>query len=78
MSETRPLKVLVSAFAFNPTKGSECSVGWDYVRAIAAKHKVWVITRALEREETEQYLVRHPHASRMLRSVRRRAFQKPL
>ncbi|MGC2614814.1 MAG: glycosyltransferase, partial [Terracidiphilus sp.] len=62
MSEARPLKVLVSAFAFNPTKGSECSVGWDYVRAIAAKHKVWVITRALEREETEQYLLQHPHA----------------
>lgn len=62
MSEMRSLKVLVSAFACNPTRGSECSIGWDYVRAIALRNKVWVITRSLEREEIEQYLVRHPDA----------------
>ncbi|HTV15206.1 MAG TPA: glycosyltransferase family 4 protein [Acidobacteriaceae bacterium] len=60
MSETQPLKVLVSAFWFSPVQGSECAVGWDYVRAIAARHKVWVITRTVEREETELYLRQHP------------------
>ena len=62
MSEVRPLKVLVSAFAFSPVKGSEFSVGWDYVRAIASRHKVWVIARSNEREETELYLHQHPDA----------------
>ena len=60
MSEMRPLKVLVSAFAFSPIKGSEYAVGWDYTRAIASRHKVWVIARSNEREETEQYLLQHP------------------
>jgi hypothetical protein len=62
VSETRPLKVLVSAFAFSPIKGSEFGVGWDYVRAVALRHKVWVITRSNEREETEQYLQHHRDA----------------
>jgi hypothetical protein len=46
MNELKPLKVLVSAFAFSPVKGSEFAVGWNYVRAIASKHKVWVIARS--------------------------------
>jgi glycosyltransferase involved in cell wall biosynthesis len=58
-SVPRPLKVLVSAFAFSPVKGSEFGVGWDYVRAVALKHKVWVITRSIEREETEEYMRHH-------------------
>src|ERR1035438_702414 len=61
-NEIRPLKVLVSAFAFSPIKGSEFGVGWDYVRAVALRHKVWVITRSNEREETEQYLQHHRDA----------------
>jgi len=32
------------------------------VRAIPRRHKVWVITRSLEKEETEQYLLQHPDA----------------
>jgi len=56
------LKVLVSAFWFSPTRGSECGVGWNYVKAIAARHRVWVITRTDEREDTEQYLREVPEA----------------
>jgi len=62
MSEVRPLKVLVSAFAFSPVKGSEFAFGWDSVRAIASRHRVWVIARSNEREETEKYLLQHPNA----------------
>src|ERR1035438_4869717 len=62
MSEMRPLKILVSAFAFSPIKGSEYAGGWDYTRAIASRHKVWVIARINEKEETEQYLLQNPEA----------------
>src|SRR5208337_4879413 len=55
-----PLKVLVSCFAFSPVKGSEFATGWNYVQAIARRHKVWLITRSNEKEETEQFLREHP------------------
>jgi len=60
MSASKPAKVLVSSFAFNPIDGSECAVGWNYVRAIAARRRVWVMTRSLEREKTEPHLLAHP------------------
>jgi glycosyltransferase involved in cell wall biosynthesis len=62
MSELRPLKVLVCAFAFSPIRGTEYATGWDYVRAISSRHRVWVIARSLTREETEQYLLQHADA----------------
>ncbi|MGB0063446.1 MAG: glycosyltransferase, partial [Terracidiphilus sp.] len=62
MDSLRTLKVLVSVFAFSPIKGSEFAMGWDYVRAIAEDHRVWVIARTNEREETEQFLRDHPDA----------------
>jgi hypothetical protein len=55
MSEQRPLKVLVSAFAFSPIKASEFSVGWDYVRAISSRHEVWVIARLLCYNQTRMH-----------------------
>lgn len=62
MSEVKALKVLVSVYNFNPNKGSEFATGWNYVRAISLRNKVWVITRSAEREEMEQYLLQHPDA----------------
>jgi glycosyltransferase involved in cell wall biosynthesis len=62
MSEQRSLKLLVSASAFSPVRGSEFAVGWDYVRAIASRHQVWVIARGTEEEETEEYLRQYPDA----------------
>ena len=62
MNGERSLKVLVSASAFSPVRGSEFAVGWDYVRAIASRHQVWVITRGTEEEETKEYLRQHPDA----------------
>jgi glycosyltransferase involved in cell wall biosynthesis len=70
VSQSKPLKILVSAHAFSPLKGSECAVGWNYVRAIASRHKVWLITEGPEREEkamkeaTEEYFRQHPDIMR--------------
>jgi glycosyltransferase involved in cell wall biosynthesis len=60
MNDVRQLKVLASAHAFSPIRGSEFAIGWDYVRAISSQHKVWVLTKSTEKEEIEQYLHRHP------------------
>ena len=59
--ETRPLKVLLSAYSCEPGKGSERGVGWNVAREIAKHHEVWVLTRPDEsREAIEAELKRNP------------------
>jgi len=43
------LRILISAYACEPGKGSEPGVGWNAVMEIAKVHQVWVITRANNR-----------------------------
>lgn len=38
------LKVLVSAYACSPLRGSEPGMGWGFVEAISQHHDLWVIT----------------------------------
>jgi glycosyltransferase involved in cell wall biosynthesis len=39
------MRVLVSAYACNPTAGSEPGAGWAWACAAAQRHDVWVLTR---------------------------------
>jgi len=39
------MKVLISAYACEPGKGSEPGVGWNFVRQVARFHDVWVLTQ---------------------------------
>ena len=50
------LDVLVCAYACNPFRGSEEAVGWNWVRAIASRHRVTVITAAFHRRDIERAL----------------------
>ncbi len=43
------LRVLLSAYACEPDKGSEPGVGWSVAQEMAAYHDVWVLTRANNR-----------------------------
>ena len=54
-------KVLVSAYACEPDKGSEPGVGWHWVEQIARDNEVWAITRRNNRESLEKELRRHPN-----------------
>jgi glycosyltransferase involved in cell wall biosynthesis len=54
------LKVLLSAYACEPGKGSEPGVGWNWVSQIARFHDVWVITRGNNREPIERILTKMP------------------
>lgn len=54
------LRVLVSAYACEPGKGSEPAIGWNTVLALAAHHDVWVITRANNRGVIEAALRQAP------------------
>ena len=47
------LKVLLSAYACEPEKGSEPGVGWNIALHMAKDHEVWVLTRANNRSAIE-------------------------
>lgn len=50
---SRRLKVLMSAYACEPFKGSEPGVGWNWALQMARFHDVWVLTRANNRPVIE-------------------------
>ena len=49
----RRLKVLVSAYACSPIRGSEDGVGWGWIKSISRYHDVYVITAAYHRRDIE-------------------------
>jgi len=55
------MKVLLSAYACEPGRGTELGVGWNTVREVARYHEVWVLTRPDDgREAIEAELARNP------------------
>lgn len=51
------MKVLLSAYACEPHRGSESEVGWQWAIGLAAMgHQTWVLTRANNRPPIEQAL----------------------
>ena len=56
----RHFKVIASAYACEPQKGSEPGIGWNIVRELTHRHALWVITRANNRAVIEAALQEHP------------------
>ena len=56
----KKLKVLMSAYACEPGKGSEPEVGWHTALEMAKYHEVWVITRSNNRPSIEAELADKP------------------
>jgi glycosyltransferase involved in cell wall biosynthesis len=57
---SRPLRILISAYACEPGRGSEPGVGWNQVKQAARFHDVWVMTRANNRAAIEEALATEP------------------
>ena len=56
------MKVLLSAYACEPNRGSEPGVGWHNVQEIAKYHEVWVLTRPDDgKEAIEAELANNPN-----------------
>lgn len=55
------MKVLISAYACEPGKGSEPGAGWEWSRAAALDHDVWVLTRENNAPAIKDALAREPH-----------------
>jgi len=55
------MKILLSAYACEPNKGSEPEVGWNWAIELAKLgHDVWVITRANNQHSIEKELIQYP------------------
>lgn len=54
------MKVLLSAYACAPGKGSEPEIGWRWMQQVSRSHDAWIITRAAKRAEVEAGLRREP------------------
>lgn len=58
------MKILLSAYACEPGKGSEPGIGWNWALGLAhAGHEVWVVTRANNRAAIERALAGEPEAN---------------
>jgi glycosyltransferase involved in cell wall biosynthesis len=58
------MRILLSAYACEPDKGSEPAVGWNWALQLAERgHEVVVITRANNRQSIEREMAAHPHPS---------------
>lgn len=55
------LKILISAYACSPYKGSEPGVGWGFVHALSQRHDLWVIVEEEKfRADIERWQTEHP------------------
>ncbi|MGB2889494.1 MAG: hypothetical protein WBC04_17505, partial [Candidatus Acidiferrales bacterium] len=54
------MKVLVSAYACEPKKGSEAGAGWNWVCQISRFEECWVITRLNNRDAIDRALAGSP------------------
>lgn len=61
------LRVLVCAYACNPTQGSEEGVGWGWVKAISEYHDLSVITGEHHRSDIEAELDSHQELRERIR-----------
>ncbi len=51
MSDSKKMKILLSAFSCQPNRGSEPAVGWNIARTLAKHHEVWVLTHNTDNYE---------------------------
>ena len=59
------MKILLSAYACEPGKGSEQEVGLQVMLAAAQRHDVWVLTRENSISLLEEFLAHHPLRDRI-------------
>jgi len=53
-------KVLITAYAVNPYKGSEDAMGWNMLLQAARNHEVVAVTRKNNQPALDKYIIEHP------------------
>jgi len=60
MMTLNDIRICISAYSCDPTRGSEPGVGWNFVREVARRHRVWAITRRKNETAISAELQRAP------------------
>jgi glycosyltransferase involved in cell wall biosynthesis len=55
------MRILLSAYACEPNRGSEPGVGWNMAQTIARRHQVHVLTSATHKPGIEAEMAQHPN-----------------
>lgn len=63
------MKVLMSAYACEPGRGSEPGAGWAWACAAAQRHEVWVLTHETNRASIDGVLANEPALAERLHAV---------
>jgi glycosyltransferase involved in cell wall biosynthesis len=58
--DLKDIHVCVSAYSCDPTRGSEPGIGWNVVREVARRHRVWAVTRWKNQAAISAELARSP------------------
>lgn len=58
--DLRDVHICISAYACDPTRGSEPGIGWNVVRELARRHRVWAVTRRKNQPNISSELARAP------------------
>ena len=56
----KTMKILVSAYACEPGRGSEPGVGWNWALQIGRFHEAWVLTRPCYRAAIQEAMAKRP------------------
>lgn len=54
------MRILISAYACRPNEGSEPGAGWEWTRAVAARHECWLLTHIENAPAISQALEKNP------------------
>lgn len=61
------MNLLISAYACNPTIGSEPGMGWEWVKRLSESHKLWVLTESVNKQDIEEALKSRPEMAKRVR-----------
>ncbi|RSK43105.1 glycosyltransferase family 4 protein [Hymenobacter rigui] len=70
-------RVLITAYAVNPYKGSEDATGWNFLLQAARHQLVVAVTRRNNRPDIERYLQAHPELAARAARIEFRYFDLP-
>ena len=59
------IKIFISAYACEPSLGSEIGVGWHWVLEMSKYFELWVLTRKSNRHTIEPWIAEHPEYSKI-------------
>ena len=62
-------KIFVSSYACEPHKGSEITVGWNWIIQLSKRHDLWVLTRKTNQLHIEKYIKKNKYQFKNIKFI---------